>query len=266
MTNGTDNLPVSPGINGLKGNRNSPTVFNSGFWSAQFWDGRAETLEDQAKGPLTNPIEMGMESHAAVVKVIAEIEGYKVMFENAFPDQKEKITIETIAEAIAEYERTLNTLNSPFDKFTNDQADAISPIAKRGYEAFKSNGCTACHSGPHFAGPELAKGQPFLMKFPLIPGSKYDEKYNLLADKGRFEETGAEADKHMWRVPSLRNVDHTAPYFHNGAVESLDEAVRVMGKTQLGKDLSEQDANDIVEFLKTLSGTIPKQTVPQLPQ
>lgn len=265
MKTGTDNKPVSEGINGLKGTRNSPTVFNATFLSAQFWDGRAATLEEQAKGPLINPVEMGMKDHDAVVAVVKSIKGYQAMFENAFPDEKGAITIDTIAEAIADYERTLTSLNSPYDRYKQGDASAISELAKKGEQTFLMAGCISCHSGNNFAGPDLPKGQAFLMKFPLYP-SKYDKQYDLLADKGKFEETKQEHDKHMWRVSPLRHVADTAPYFHNGKVETLEEAVRVMGTTQLNRTLTDTEVSEIVAFLKTLSGTVPKQTEPVMPQ
>lgn len=265
MTSGTDNKPVSEGVHGQKGGRNSPTVFNAAFWSAQFWDGRADTLEAQAKGPLTNPIEMGMADHDAVVAVLKDIQGYLGLFESAFPEDNDPITIDNVATAIADYERTLTTLNSPWDKYQAGDKTAISEQAIRGHQAFVSSGCISCHSGPHFAGPDLPKGTAFLMKFPTYP-SDYDQKYNLLADKGKFEETKNAGDKHMWRVQSLRNVAITEPYFHNGSVEQLDEAVRVMAKTQLNTTLSDDDVQDIVAFLETLTGEVAVQTKPELPQ
>lgn len=262
MTNGTDDKQVSEGVNGLKGTRNAPTVFNATHLSSQFWDGRAATLEEQAKGPMINPVEMGMKDHDAVVAVIKNSVGYKSLFDKAFPDKEESITIDTIATAIADYERTLVT-TSPFDAFKAGNQSAISEEAKRGYKVFQAVGCISCHSGDHFAGP-LPVGTPFLMKFPLFPSS-YDDTYDLLSDKGKFEDTKNDVDKHLWRVSSLREVATTAPYFHNGRVTTLEEAVRVMGKSQLNKDLTDAEVNDIVAFLKTLSGTIPAQEAPELP-
>lgn len=259
MNGGSDNRKVSMGVNGALGSRNSPTVFNAVFLSVQFWDGRAKDLKEQAKGPMTNPIEMGNLDHTLVVDRLKKIPGYVKEFKTVFKEEQNPINIENVASAIADYEATLTTLNSPYDKNTMNDAQ------KKGFETFKSVGCTTCHSGPHFAGPELETGKGFYQKFPLIDGTEYDEKYAFTDDLGRFEVTVENADKSMFRVPTLRNVALTAPYFHNGAVRNLDEAVRVMGKTQLNKDLSEEEVTSIVEFLKALTGTIPEQTFPMLP-
>jgi cytochrome c peroxidase len=263
MGNGSDAGPVSSGVKGQKGGRRSPTVWNSAFNTVQFWDGRAKSLEDQAKGPMVNPVEMGMDNHELVIERLSKIEAYKKEFKKAFPDQP-TINIEQVAQAIAAYERTLITPNSPYDRFLKGNKKALSPSAKRGMELAKTVGCVACHSGPHFSGPQLKTG--FYMKFPMIPGSEYEKKYEITKDLGRYEVTKNEADKNFWRVPSWRNVDLRAPYFHNGRVQTLDEAVRVMGKTQLGKDLTDQEVGDLVSFLKSLTGQRPRQTEPTLPQ
>jgi len=264
MTNGTDNRPVSVGVKGQKGGRSAPTVFNAAFLSAQFWDGRAATLEDQAKGPILNPIEMGMPSEKAVIERLKKIPEYVDRFETVFG--KGGLTYDNIAKAIAAYERTLITPNSPFDRYLRGDKDALSESAKRGMKLFEKVGCTACHNGPNFSGPELPTGQGFFQKFPTYTDNKYVKKYDFLADKGRYEVTKKEEDKHMWRVPTLRNVALTAPYFHNGAVKTLDEAVRVMAKTQLNRDLSRKEVRDIVAFLEALTGEIPPQVMPKLPQ
>ncbi len=262
MGNGSDGQSVSTGIQGLKGNRRAPTVWNSAFWQVQFWDGRAPSLEEQAKGPLINPIEMGMENHDAVVKRISKIPGYKSEFKKVF-GQGDAITIDQVAQAIAAYERTLITPESAYDRYLKGDKKALTASAVRGMNLVKSVGCIACHSGPHFNGPAQAGG--FFMKFPLIPGSEYIKKYELDQDLGRYQVTHNEADKNLWRVPSWRNVEITGPYFHNGKVKTLDEAVRVMAKTQLGKDLKKNEVNDIVSFLKSLTGKRPPQTMPELP-
>lgn len=260
---GDDGLPRSPGHEGKLGGRNSPTVFNAAFASVQFWDGRAPTLEEQAKGPIINPVEMGMESHDVVVELLKKVPAYIEEFKKVFGTPE--INITRVVQAIAAYERTLITPNSPYDKFVAGDKNALSPAAKRGWGLVQSVGCTTCHSGPMFAGPMLPMGTGFYQKFPLIPGSEYEAKYRLLEDEGRKVETKSEADKHMWRVPTWRNVARTAPYFHNGAVPTLEEAVKVMAKTQLGRDLKTSEVNDIVAFLKSLNGEIPKQTKPKLP-
>lgn len=264
MSGGVDNTSVSTGIEGKKGDRNAPTVWNSAFLSVQFWDGRAPTLEEQAKGPLTNPVEMGMKDHKVVVDVIGKIPGYKTQFKKVFGG-KNPVTIDNVAKAIAAYERTLVTVNSPFDHFLKGKKKALSAKAKKGWEKFQNIGCTSCHSGPNFSGPNMAMGQGFFMKFPTFPGSTFEKKYGLTKDPGRFKATNKEADKHMWRVPTLRNIALTAPYFHNGSVKSLDEAVQVMAKTQLNRDLSPTDVSELVAFLNSLTGKFPKQTMPRLP-
>ncbi len=265
MAGGDDNRPHSVGVAGKLGGRSSPTVWNAAFQSVQFWDGRAASLEDQAKGPMTNPVEMAMESHSLVVERLKKIPGYVSEFAAVFPESKE-ITIDNVAKAIATYERTLITPNSPYDKFVRGDKSALSETAKRGMQTVQAVGCLACHSGPNFSGPSFPVAQGFFMKFPTIPGSDYEKKYELTKDLGRFEVTKNEADKNMWRVPTWRNIALTAPYFHNGSVKTLDEAVRVMAKTQLGKDLKEQEVTDIVAFLESLTGSFPKQEMPRLPE
>lgn len=264
MKFGDDGLPRSPGHEGKLGGRNSPTVFNAAFHSVQFWDGRAPSLEEQAKGPIINPLEMGMANHDAVCEIVDKVPAYHKEFEKVFGSGK--ITIDRMVKAIAAYERTLITPNSPYDKFINGDKKALNESAQRGWRLVGSVGCTTCHSGPMFDGPPMPMGTGFYQKFPLIPGSDYEKKYHLTKDEGRFVATKNEADKHMFRVPSWRNVARTAPYFHTGEVQTLDEAVRVMAKTQLGKTLKPQEVKDIVAFLTSLNGEIPKQTAPELPK
>lgn len=264
MAGGEDNRANSVGVDGKLGGRSSPTVWNAAFLSAQFWDGRAASLEDQAKGPITNPVEMAMSSHDLVVSRLKKIPGYVSEFKSVFPESKE-ITIDSVAKAIATYERTLITPNSPYDRFVRGEKGSLSESAKRGMETVQATGCLTCHSGANFAGPKLPVGQGFFMKFPLMAGSDYEKKYDLTKDLGRFQVTKAESDKNLWRVPTWRNVALTAPYFHNGSVKTLDEAVRVMAKTQLGKELKSGEVSDIVAFLESLTGEFPKQQMPVLP-
>jgi cytochrome c peroxidase len=261
---GDDNRPTSVGVHGQVGGRNAPTVWNAAFLSAQFWDGRAGTLEDQAKGPPANPIEMGMADLDEVVSRIKSIPGYQPYFEAAF-GQGDVINIDNIARAIAAYERTLITPNTPFDRYVKGDESALTAQQVRGMNTFREVGCISCHQGPTFAGPQLPMGTGFFMKFPVQTNSPYVAQYDLMADKGRFEATGNPADEHMWRVPSLRNLVYTAPYMHNGSVKTLSEAVRVMGSTQLGLTLTDQQVEDIVAFLESLSGPFPEQTLPHLP-
>jgi len=265
MAGGTDNRAVSVGVGGQKGGRSAPTVWNSAFLSSQFWDGRAATLEDQAKGPILAGVEMGMPSEAEAVRRIKSIPGYVYSFAAVFGGD-DPVTYDNIAKAIATYERTLITLNSPFDRYMRGDKNALSTEAIRGMKTVERIGCTACHTGANFAGPSaLPVGEVFLQKFPTYENNAYVTKYDLMSDKGRFEVTGDENDKYLWRVPTWRNVALTAPYFHNGSVETLDEAVRVMAKTQLDKTLSEKEVSDIVAFLNSLTGEFPPQTMPRLP-
>jgi len=265
MGSGTDNRPTSFGVFGKKGGRNAPTVWNAAFLSVQFWDGRAATLEDQAKGPILNPVEMGMPSEQAAVDIINGIPEYRERFSKVFGG-KNPVTYDNIAKAIAAFERTLITPESDFDRFKRGNKRAMSKEALAGMQKVEELGCTTCHTGPNFAGPAQPAGQGFYQKFPMFPGSAYDKTYNLTADLGRYNVTHMEEDKNVWRVPTWRNVALTAPYFHNGAVATLDEAVRVMGKTQLNKDLDSQTVKEIVAFLNSLTGTFINQPMPRLPQ
>jgi cytochrome c peroxidase len=265
MADGADGRPVGVGVRGQRGGRGSPTVWNSAYNTVQFWDGRAASLEDQAKGPLTNPIEMGMPSHDEVMKRVNQIPGYVLAFKKAFPKEKEPVNIDNLAKAIATYERTLVTLNSPFDRFKKGNKKALSEQQIRGMKLVEEIGCTSCHTGENFNGEGFKMGEGHYQPFPQIPGSSYDKKYDLLSDKGRYQVTKKDEDKNHWRVPTWRNVALTAPYFHNGKVHTLDEAVRVMGKTQLGMDLTDAQVSDIVAFLQSLTGEFPKQTMPILP-
>ncbi|MBY0384650.1 c-type cytochrome [bacterium] len=263
MASGEDNRSFSMGIKGQRGGRSAPTVFNATFLSVQFWDGRAKDLAEQAKGPLINPVEMGNKDHKEVVSRVGKIPGYVQMFDSVFG--KRGLNIDNLAKAIAAYEKTLTTLNSPFDEYKKGNKSALSALAQKGYNNFQTIGCVTCHSGDHFAGPALPVGQGFYMKFPTFDGTDFDKKYQFTKDLGRFDVTKKEEDKHMFRVPTLRNVAKTAPYFHNGAVKTLEEAVRVMAKVQLNKDLKADEAKSLVAFLESLSGTIPPQTMPTLP-
>ncbi len=263
MSSGTDNRAVSAGVGGQLGGRSAPTVFNAAFLSALMWDGRKTTLEDQATGPLTNPVEMAMESNDAVVARLKQIDGYQELFTKAF-GSKDALNIENVAKAIAAYERTLITPNSPFDRWAKGDDHAISASAKRGFTAMNELGCTSCHSGPAFSGPKLPVGTAFFQRFPTFTDNDYVKKYDLMSDEGRKTVTKDIADAHMFRVPTLRNVATTAPYFHNGKVLTLQEAIRVMAKTQLNKNLSANEVEDIYNFLVSLTGTVPEQTMPRL--
>ena len=264
MEGGDDHRPVSIGVHGQKGGRNAPTVWNAAFLSAQFWDGRAATLEDQAKGPVTNPVEMGMTDLDDAIERIRAIPGYRGYFETAF-GAGEPVTMDNAAKAIAAYERTLVTTNSPYDRFVNGDEHALTPEARRGMQTFGAIGCAACHSGAAFAGPAMPAGTPFVMKFPTYPHEDTLAAYGLLDDPGRYQVTGREEDRHVWRVPTLRNLVYTAPYFHNGAVKSLGEAVTIMARAQLDRELEPGQVDDLVAFLESLTGEFPEQTMPRLP-
>lgn len=264
MFHGGDGRPVGAGIHGQRGGRGSPTVWNSAFHTVQFWDGRAATLEDQAVGPLVNSVEMGMTSHDLVIERIKQIPGYIQAFKKVFPKDKEP-TIKNAAKAIAAYERILITPNSPFDKYVKGNKKAMNAQQIKGMKLVDEIGCTSCHTGVNLAGEGFKMGEGNYQPFPQIPGSKYDKMYDLTSDLGRFEVTKKADDKNHWRVPTWRNVAITAPYFHNGKVKTLDEAVRVMAKTQLDMDLNDSQISDIVAFLNALTGEFPKQTMPMLP-
>ena len=264
MEGGDDHRPTSIGVEAQRGGRNSPTVWNAAFLSVQFWDGRAATLEDQAKGPPVNPVEMGMGNLRAVIDRIQHIPGYRPYFERAF-GAGDVVTMDNAARAIAAYERTLITPGSAYDRYVKGDKSALTAQQIRGMNTFVEIGCTSCHQGPAFNGPPLPVGKGFFMKFPMYPQSLYVAKYDLLKDRGRYEVTHNIADDHMWRVPGLRNLVYTAPYMHNGSVKTIPEAVRVMASTQLNRNLSKEQTDDIAAFLESLTGAFPNQTMPHLP-
>jgi len=240
---GVDNQVTSIGHRWQRGGRNAPTVLNSGFWSTQFWDGRAPQLEDQAKGPPLNPVEMANSNANEVVTRLRKA-GYEPLFNKVFgPDS---LTFDNMAKAIGAFERTLLTPDSPFDKYVRGEGK-ISPAAIRGMKKVDDIGCTACHSGPLFTNNTF-------------------QKFDYGSDSGRKDVTGKDEDDHMFRVQSWRNIAMTAPYFHDGSVKTLDGAVRVMAKMQLGAALPDADVTDIVAFLKTLTGIPPKVEFPVLPR
>ena len=240
---GVDNQPTSIGHNWQRGGRNSPTVLNAAFWSAQFWDGRAPQLEDQSKGPPLNPVEMASISEKEVVDRLNDA-GYGSLFEAVFGPNS--INYDNMAKAIATFERTLITPDSPFDLYARGLGD-ISEAAKRGMKKVDEVGCTSCHSGPLFTNNGF-------------------QNFAFGSDKGRVAVTGKAEDDHAFRVQSWRNVAMTAPYFHDGSVATLDAAVRIMAEVQLGTKLSEQDVADIVAFLETLTGRPPVVKFPVLPR
>ncbi|VAW72947.1 Cytochrome c551 peroxidase [hydrothermal vent metagenome] len=264
MLGGDDNRDFSMGVHGKTGGRSAPTVWNAAFSSSQFWDGRAASLEEQAKGPVVNPVEMGMSDLEKAMNRVRAIPGYKPYFESAFTG-KDVMTVENAAKAVAAFERTMITPNSPYDRFVKGDKAALTAQEQRGMQAFASAGCLGCHSGAAFNGPTMPAGSGFFMRFPTFAENDYVKKYDFMKDKGRSEATGKEADAHLFKVPTLRNVALTAPYFHNGSVATLGEAIRVMAKVQLNADLADARVADIEAFLTALTGEFPKQMLPRLP-
>lgn len=264
MAGGDDNRAFSVGFKAQLGGRSAPTVWNAAYQSIQFWDGRAPTLEEQAKGPLINPVEMGMDAHAIVIERITKVKGYVSQFEKVFGPKA--MNIDNVAKAIGAYERTLITPNSPFDLFVRGNKKAMTTAQIKGFETFKTVGCVACHSGANFSGPALPIGTAFFQKFPTFPDKELEQKYGFSKDVGRADVTKEESDKNLWRVPTLRNIALTAPYFHNGSVQTLNQAVRVMAKLQLNRVLTDQEAGELETFLGALTGQFPKQTLPRLPE
>lgn len=272
---GGDGRPTARGVRGQVGSRNAPTVWNAAFQSVLFWDGRASSLEEQAKGPILNPVEMGLASAAEAERRLAAAAGYRADFAEAFGD--ETVTFDRIAKAIAAFERTLITPDAPYDRFVQGDVGALSPAQLRGMALFESLGCVTCHQGPAFSDASVLGGRLPLRMFPAN-ASPYEAKYALLADGGARGKSGLRG---MWRIPSLRNVALTGPWLHNGSVKDLAEVVRIMAAAQLGASisggsgpagrvlywsadsrelgrverrmLSDSDVNDIVAFLEALS-------------
>lgn len=240
-TFGVDNRATSLGDKGQTGDRNSPTVFNAALHFAQFWDGRAKDVEEQALGPILNPVEMAMPNEEEVVKRLKENAEYTDAFKRAFPEESEPINYQNVGKAIGAFERTLLT-PSRFDDFLNGKEAALSSEEKKGLETFVKIGCTSCHNG-------VGIGGALYQKIGLV-------KPYETTDLGRYKVTKSEADKYFFKVPSLRNVEKTAPYFHDGKVETLAEAVRLMGRHQLGRELDDVQTQEIITFLKSLTGGV----------
>lgn len=236
---GSDNLPVSPGATGAPGRRNTPTVLNAAFHQTQFWDGRAATLEEQAKGPILNPIEMAMPDERAVEGRLHAGEIVDLaLFDAAFPGGK-PYTLDHVATAIAAFERSLRTRDR-FDDFLEGDADALTAAEKKGLETFLANGCASCHNGAMLGGDKF-------MKIGVV------NPYDNPKDRGRFEVTMKDSDQYVFKVPSLRNVALTPPYFHDGAAPDLHQAVDRMAWYQLGAKLPPEERDSIVTFLRALS-------------
>ena len=243
-TGGDDGEIVSIGVSGKTGLVNAPTVFNVGFNVAQFWDGRAETLEEQIDGPIQNEIEMGSLWPEVVAKLEDDKE-YPTLFARAYPENG--ISRETIKNAIAEFERSLVTPNSRFDKWLKGDEQALTWEEKRGYERFKHYGCSSCHQGKNVGGN--------MFQIFGVLNDYFGQRGNITkADLGRFNVTGNSEDQHSFKVPSLRMAVHTAPYLHDGSAKTLRDAVDAMFEFQLGRTAPESDKNAIVAFIKTLAG------------
>lgn len=264
MEGGDDGRPSSMGILGRLGPRNAPTVWNSVFQASQFWDGRSPSLEDQAKGPVVASPEMGMPNHDQAIERIAAIPRYQAEFARVFGGGN-PVTIDNVVKAIAAFERTLVTPNSPYDRYASGDKTALSGQQVRGMKLFDSIGCTECHSGPAFNGWEVGDTETSFEEFPRFAQSELVKRFRLDSDLGRYEATNQDWDKHYFKVPTLRNITITAPYFHNGSIESLSDAVRVMAETELDTELSDKEVADIVAFLKSLEGEFPEITLPRLP-
>jgi cytochrome c peroxidase len=247
---GTDNLKTSIGHNWNEGPINAPTVLNSSLNLAQFWDGRAKDLQAQAGGPIANPGEMAS-NHTLAVEVLQSIPGYVAEFKKAFGT--DKVTIEEVTKAIAAFEETLVTPNSRFDKWLAGDRNALTAQEQAGYKLFKDSGCTGCHNGP-------AVGGNSYQKMGVVEAYKASSPA-----EGRVGVTKEEADRFKFKVPTLRNVEMTYPYFHDGAANTLKEAVDTMGRIQLGKKFSDDENAKIVAFLKSLTGDQPNFKLPILP-
>lgn len=247
---GADNLPTSIGDHWHQGPINAPTVLNSSLNLAQFWDGRAKDLQAQAGGPIANPGEMAF-SHTLAVGVLESIPGYAREFKLVFGT--DTITINEVTKAIAEFEKTLKTPNSRFDQWLLGDKHALTAKELAGYKLFKESGCIACHNGEGVGGNSFQKMgvvEPYETDNPAA---------------GRFAVTGKDADRFKFKVPTLRNVELTYPYFHDGAAKTLSAAVDTMGRLQLGKSFTPEENSEIVAFLKTLTGDQPRFTLPILP-
>ena len=242
---GVDNHQYSHGVNDQLGGVNAPTVYNAVYNFVQFWDGRAKTLADQAAGPPLNPVEMASESFDQIIAKLKSDRKFARAFEQVYPDG---LTQANITDAIEQFERTLITPNSAFDKWLRGDDSALTAEELEGYQLFKKYDCATCHAGPNLGG----------LSYELMGLRRHyfaDRGLELThEDNGRFKETGLERDRHRFKVPGLRNVEHTWPYYHDGTRETLEEAVRDMGLYQSGVELSEGELASIVAFLKTLTG------------
>ena len=252
---GADFQETSTGHGWQKGPRNAPTVLNSVYNVAQFWDGRAKDLAEQAKGPVQAGVEMN-NTPEAVVKTLKSMPEYVALFSAAFPGEKDPVTFDNMAKAIEVFEATLNTPHSPFDRFLRGEKNALSDQARQGLAVFMEKDCHSCHGGVNMGGDDY---YPFGVE-------KAPADTIMAGDKGRYEVTHTKDDEHVFKSPSLRNIELTAPYFHSGKVWTLKEAVAVMSSSQLGATLTENEVDLIVEFLKATTGEQPDVAYPILPK
>ena len=250
---GVDGKPVSIGHDGQKGTRNSPSVYHAAGHIAQFWDGRAADVEEQAKGPVLNPVEMAMPSELEVMERLRAIPGYVAAFRSAFPHDTQPVTFDNMALAIGAFERKLVT-PSRWDRFLRGDRSAITNEEMSGHHEFMHGGCGTCHNGPYVGGG-------------MFQRLGTERPWPVATDLGRIEVTKATSDRMVFKVPSLRNVVKTAPYFHDGKVPTLREAVRLMARHQLDTEFSETQVSQIVLWLGSLTGEIPRDYIrpPRLP-
>jgi cytochrome c peroxidase len=251
---GAESSPVSTGHKNQKGNRNAPTVYNAAGHFVQFWDGRVPTIEEQAKGPITNPVEMAMPSNAAAVQALKSMPEYVLLFQEAFPKDKDPITYNNMALAIGAFERGLVT-PSRWDAFLEGNQSALTDAEKSGFNTFAATGCQWCHYSPYVGGAAYQK----LGVVKPWPNQK---------DQGRYQVTKEETDKMVFKVPSLRNIHKTGPYFHDGSVATLDQAIRDMGVHQRGTTLTDAQVKSIEAWMNSLTGQIPTSYIkpPELPK
>jgi cytochrome c peroxidase len=252
---GVDMLPTSIGHHWQRGGRNAPTVLNAVFNTAQFWDGRAADLQEQAVGPIQNPIEMAISPEHAV-GMLRGIPGYKPLFAAAFPGDEGSVSLANVGKAIAAFEATLLTPHAPFDKYLRGNDAALSGEQKAGLKLFIDKGCASCHNGVNLGGGMYA---------PFGVVEKPGADILPLADKGRFEVTKTATDEYVFKVPTLRNIALTPPYFHSGKSWDLAQAIGVMASSQLGQDLTDAEIASIAAFLLSLTGEQPQVVYPILP-
>ena len=268
LAGGEDGRVRSQGATGITTRRNAPSLWNVGYNTAYFRDGRAASLEEAIEQHIASEDTLGFTQSGTLSARLQRIPGYVEGFARVYGDS-EPVSSVTLAKSLAAFLRTLTTPDSVFDQYLRGKKDALSAGAQRGLEKFVESGCASCHFYVNLAGPvpglAFQMGEGFYELFPNFKGSDYDAKYKLREDIGRFQVSAIETDKHMWRVTGLRNVAVTAPYFHNGSVSTLDEAVRVMARTQLNLSFSDEEVANVVLFLNSLTGEFPLVTMPRLP-